>query len=335
MSRAKILYAFNGTGYGHTSRAMSIIPLLKNFCDVDILISGEMNRVDIKQEIRYRFEGFTFVYDKGGVSYFKTFLKLKLFKFLSDIRNLPVDRYDLVISDFEPISAYAAKLRKKRSLALSHHAAFLSDKTPRPLIRDRIAEWILKNYAPCTNAIGFHFNRYDNFILKPHLRKEVINIRHKTTTNPFVLVYLSAYTIDQLIQTLSNIRSVNFIIISTKGYKGEYGTNIKVEPANPDKFVELLSSCMGVITGGGFETVAEAMYLGKPVLTVPIQNQYEQFCNAVAAAAFKGVVVGAFTEKHLNGFIAMIKFTPFLGNEFNVSSDETVIKAIEQYVYQD
>ena len=60
----KILYSFNGTGYGHASRAMSILPILKHY-DVDILVSGEMNPIDIGHQIEYRFKGFTFAYNNG------------------------------------------------------------------------------------------------------------------------------------------------------------------------------------------------------------------------------------------------------------------------------
>jgi uncharacterized protein (TIGR00661 family) len=41
-------------------------------------------------------------------------------------------------------------------------------------------------------------------------------------------------------------------------------------------------NCNGIITGGGFETPAEALYLGKKILSIPIRNHYEQECNAAA-----------------------------------------------------
>ena len=34
--------------------------------------------------------------------------------------------------------------------------------------------------------------------------------------------------------------------------------------------------------GAGFEGPSEAMFLGKPLMVVPINGQYEQICNAVA-----------------------------------------------------
>jgi len=47
-------------------------------------------------------------------------------------------------------------------------------------------------------------------------------------------------------------------------------------------FGQSLIHCSGIITGGGFETPAEALHLGKKILAIPIRGQYEQLCNAAA-----------------------------------------------------
>ena len=88
----KILYAFNGTGDGHASRAMSILPLLQHH-EVDIMISGEMNPIDIGHEIKYRFKGFTFAYNNGKIDYWKTFRQLNIFQFIKDVCSLSVKQY--------------------------------------------------------------------------------------------------------------------------------------------------------------------------------------------------------------------------------------------------
>ena len=58
--------------------------------------------------------------------------------------------------------------------------------------------------------------------------------------------------------------------------------NITYFPVNQKLFNESLINCHGIITGGGFETPAEALYLNKKVLSIPIKNHYEQECNAAA-----------------------------------------------------
>jgi len=55
-----------------------------------------------------------------------------------------------------------------------------------------------------------------------------------------------------------------------------------VYPVSNEPFLDSFASCKGVICNAGFETCAEAMYLGKKLAAIPIQRQYEQQCNAMA-----------------------------------------------------
>jgi len=328
----KILYAFNGTGYGHASRAMSILPILKHY-DVDILISGEMNPIDIGHQIKYRFKGFTFVYENGKLDYWKTFRQLNLIQFVKDIISLHVEEYDLIISDFEPISAHAAKLRGVKSLSLSHHASFLSEDTPRPSKIDKTAEWILKNYAPCKHNIGFHFKQYDDFILAPHIRSIIRDNKDKIEHEDFILVYLSAYDVDKLSSLFTKYQDYQFVIFSPQIDKPTWNkSNVRIRPSNPSDFMYALLKCNGVITGGGFETVAEALYLNKRVLTIPIKGQYEQECNAEAASRIHNGYKGKLAPVYLRWFLERTKL-PDADFNFKISTDEEVLQAIEHILY--
>lgn len=53
----KILYAIQGTGNGHISRARDIIPILVRRGELDLLISG--NEADLTPDVpvRYQFKG--------------------------------------------------------------------------------------------------------------------------------------------------------------------------------------------------------------------------------------------------------------------------------------
>lgn len=328
----KILYAFNGTGYGHASRIMSILPLLQHH-NIDILVSGEMNPIDIGYKIKYRFKGFTFVYDNGKIDYWKTFKQLNLIQFIKDIRLLPVEQYDLIISDFEPISAYAAKLRGVKSLSLSHQASFLSVKTPRPYEIDLVAEWILKNYAPCKYNIGFHFDKYDDFILAPHIRSVIRDNKDKIEQEKFILVYLPAYDVNKLISLFGKYQDYQFVIFSSQIDKPTWNkSNVRIRPVNKSDFMYALLKCSGVITGGGFETVAEALYLNKPVLTIPIKGQYEQECNATAANNIPNGYKGILSSIHLEYFLDKTS-EPYVQNDFKISTDKEVLQAIEHILY--
>ncbi|HSM46383.1 MAG TPA: glycosyltransferase family protein, partial [Draconibacterium sp.] len=111
----KILYAIQGTGNGHLARATEIVPLLGELGETDVLISGIQGDIQLPFEIKHRYYGLSFIFGKnGGISKVQTLKKLKLAKFYNDIKRCPVEKYDVVISDFEPITAWACKIKGKK-----------------------------------------------------------------------------------------------------------------------------------------------------------------------------------------------------------------------------
>ena len=279
----KILFAIQGTGNGHISRAKEILPHLQKYGDVDVLISGTQADVFLEQPIAYLLHGFSFIFgQKGGVDIWKTIKKMKFFRLLADIKHLPVKNYDLVINDFEPISAWACQIRKVPCIALSHQSAFLSPKTPRPAHKSAWAELIFKYYAPSTNRLSFHFKAYDNSIYTPVIRSEIRALEPKDLGH--ITVYLPAYADEFLLSYFEHIPDVRWQIFSKHCSQAYQQNNVSVRPVSNTGFNQSLANAHGLITGGGFEGPAEALYLGKKLLLIPMKNQYEQQCNAAAAA---------------------------------------------------
>jgi hypothetical protein len=62
----KILYAIQGTGNGHLSRARDIIPILENYGELDLLVSSTHAEVKLPYKIKYEYEGLGFVFGKKG-----------------------------------------------------------------------------------------------------------------------------------------------------------------------------------------------------------------------------------------------------------------------------
>ena len=123
----KILYAIQGTGNGHLSRARDIIPILQKDHEVDILISGTQADIELPFPVKYKFKGLSFIFGKnGGVDILETYKKSNLRVFILEINCLPVQIYDLVINDFEPVSAWACFQKNKKCISLSHQAAVLN-----------------------------------------------------------------------------------------------------------------------------------------------------------------------------------------------------------------
>lgn len=188
----KILYAIQGTGNGHLSRARDIVPLLKAHCKTDVLISGTQADLDIPFDINYRFTGLGFIFGKsGGVDLVNTYKKNNIKRFLREVKSLDLSDYDLIINDFEPVSAWAASQQKKVCIGLSHQSAVLSEKAPRPSMPDPMGMLVLKTYAPVSEKFGFHFQKFDKNIFTPVIRQEVRNL--KPSHGNHITVYLPAY----------------------------------------------------------------------------------------------------------------------------------------------
>ena len=152
----KVLYAIQATGNGHVSRANEIIPFLEKKCDLDILLSGTQADVGLNYPVKFKMKGLCFIFGKkGGVDMYKTFKQMQSKTFLSEIKSLPVDEYDLVINDFESVSAWACKLKNIPCIGMSHQWAILHKNTPRPASKDLFGTMILKYLPPAKQAWGF------------------------------------------------------------------------------------------------------------------------------------------------------------------------------------
>jgi uncharacterized protein (TIGR00661 family) len=82
-----------------------------------------------------------------------------------------------------------------------------------------------------------------------------------------------------------------------------------------EQFIDLMRRCRGYVTTAGFESVCEAMYLGKPVLMVPTAGHFEQRCNAIdATKAGAGI-----WSDHFD----ISRFLEYLGTAANVQGDPT------------
>jgi uncharacterized protein (TIGR00661 family) len=293
----KILYAIQGTGNGHLSRSMDIVPLLKKMGDVDVLVSGTQGDLALPFQVKYVLHGFGFVFGKkGGVDIWETFVKSKFRKFIKEIQELPVDDYDLVINDFEPVSAWACYMKNKPCIGLSHQSAVLAEKAPKPDDTDMMGRLILKHYAPVTDAYGFHFAKFDKHISTPVIRQQVrqqkiANLGHYT-------VYLPAYDDKRLVKRLIEFKDVQWDVFSKHNKKTFKHKNVTIQPIDNEKFIKSMAQSAAVLCGGGFETPAEALFMGKKLMVIPMKTQYEQQLNAAALKQMGVPVIKSLKPKH-------------------------------------
>ena len=290
-----VLYAIQGTGNGHVSRAREVVPLIQKYVNVDVFLSGNNSNIELPFEVKYKSKGVSFEYDgNGGIDYLKTIRKLDIRRIRKEINEFPIADYDLIINDFEFISAWAAWKKNVPCLAFSHQVSLLSALSPKPNSLNLVGKNVLKRFAPASYAVGLHFKSYDDYIFTPVIRKDIrmlnpINAGHYT-------VYLPAVNETELLKVLLSISDVKWEVFSRTATNPYIERNVSIRPAQSEAFVNSLATCEGLFTSAGFESPAEALYMNKKLFVVPIKGQYEQFCNAAALEQMGVPVAWKFDE---------------------------------------
>ena len=328
----KILYAIQGTGNGHLSRARDIIPILQKKGELDILISGTQADVELPFPVKYRLKGLSFIFgEKGGVDLMETYKKSRLRRLFKEIKNMPIEKYHLVINDFEPVSAWACYLKNKPCISLSHQAAVIDKNSPQAKHIDPVGRSVLKRYAPTSVQYGFHFKAYAKNIFTPVIRKQVREIQPENKGH--YTVYLPAYSDQRILKVLSLCEGVRWEIFS-KHYKEPFSIkDINIYPINNDHFIKSMASAEGVLCGAGFETPAEALFLGKKLMVIPMRSQFEQHCNAAALKEMGVPVMKSLKVKRLEKLTSWIQSTDKITVDYPDITEQlidTIIKTHQQ-----
>jgi len=312
-----ILYGVSATGNGHISRSrITISELKKRGHNVTVLFSGR----DVKdffelEEFRPYIikKGFTFVFKKGKLNVFKTLLNIDLIQFVRDVFNIKKE-YDVVVTDFEPISAYAARKLGIHCIGIGHQYSFLK-KIPKSFKMKLASIFFLRFYTPINSTISSHFYHFNQSILPPFIEKSLKNQNAVTVMKNTFLVYLAWEEQDQMISTLNTIKENEFIYYSSVDKEVQIG-NVTLKPYSNKYFKEDLIACNGLITNAGFQLPAEAIYLGKKILCKPLKGQPEQEHNAKTLKRLQhATVCSEFTKEEIELWIRNGKQKKELYNE--------------------
>ena len=273
----KIFYGVQGTGNGHIARAREMANSLKEKgVQVDFLFSGREESkyfsMDDFGDYQTR-RGLTFISKNGKVDYRDTATKNNIFRFFKDIEQLDLSGYDLVLNDFEPVSAWSARRQGKTSISISHQNAF------RYQVPLKGASWldkvIMHKFAPAEHYIGLHWYHFDQPILPPIIHKgELV-----TQSCNFFLVYLPFEDLSNTLRVLHGIPDQRFICYHPDVTHNHELINVEVRSLSHVYFQTHLRQCRGVIANGGFELPSEALALGKKLLLKPLNGQFEQMSN--------------------------------------------------------
>jgi uncharacterized protein (TIGR00661 family) len=277
----RILFGVQATGNGHISRSREVLRCLKSDGhQVDVILSGrDPSRLwDMEVFEPYRvFRGLTFSTRSGKLRFCDTARRLDLFRFYADIRRFDASGYDLVITDFEPLSARIARCSGLPSIGIGHQYAF---RYKIPIAGFNPAAWyVIRNFAPADVSIGLHWHHFDQPILPPIIPKQMPPAGEPLPEK--VLVYLPFEEIEDIRRLLEPFRANEFFIYHLLPQAQDDG-HFHLRTFSREGFLTDLAESSRVITNAGFELASEALKLGKRILVKPLAGQMEQLSNAKA-----------------------------------------------------
>ena len=293
---AKIIYAVAGEGFGHSSRSHLIGQRLIDAGHNVMFVGSKKSLLYLKQYFGKRVKeifGLSFAYIRGRIDKSET-LKRNLLK-LPEANKQNEELFkkhfepfqpDLVISDFEPFSAWWAWRNRVPFVSIDHEHMLTLCKLEHPSKNwfSRITASVVTecHYVGAVAYIIVNFFkaplRIDSAILAPPIIRPVVG-RLKPTDGEHILIYsTTGEGQDKLRQVLHKFSQHKFYV---------YGFNKSAEYENcifkkrsTEGFLADLAGARGVIASAGFSLISECMHLRKKMLLLPLAGQYEQIINA-------------------------------------------------------
>lgn len=155
------------------------------------------------------------------------------------------------------------------------------------------------------------------FAIPPLLRSDLSRLT--TSAHNYLLAYVTQYALAEQIMAWhdKNPDTEVHCFWDNPNYNDifHYSPKLHFHQINGRKFLEMMQDCRGLVTTAGFESVCEAMYLGKPTLMIPVPKHYEQACNAIDAKRAGAGIAG--TSFDLTEFINYLPAHKDISAEFH------------------
>ncbi len=319
----RVLYGVNGEGMGHATRSEVVIGALMKNHDVRVVTSGAALRhlSDRLPRVEEVF-GYTFAMGEGQIRRWQTVLlnvRLARHEMPDTLRHWIslVDDWKphVVISDFEPLSGMYARWTRTPLLAVDNINMIDRCRHDREIIGSEREDYVIARAV--TRSMVPHAFEYfvTTFFQPPLLRTRTTLVppivrpeiaRAESEYGDHLVVYSSGEK--RLLDALHS-SGAKCLVYGMRGGPDEVTTdgNLEFRPPSNEGFVEALRTSRGVIAGGGFSLLSEAVYLGKPVLSVPLRGQFEQLMNARYLARLGyGVCAPRVTEDTLSDFLGRL-----------------------------
>lgn len=302
----RILYGIQGTGNGHLARARALVPALRDCgLNVDFVFSGRAREDYFNMELFADFacfRGLSLITERGKLKHWQTMRGNSVREFHRDLKGVRAGDYDLVISDFEPVTAWAARKAGIPSVGISHQNAF---RYAVPKVRGYLGSRLILNHFAATDLdVGLHWHHFNQPVLPPLIEP----LTAERVVGNKILVYMGFEAVDDIVAFVRPFTDFNFTIYAKVSDPQDHG-HVQVRPLSHREFHDDLADCAGVIANAGFELASECLALGKKLLIKPLLGQYEQLCNALALQSMnRGTVIESLDQ----GVLA--KWLPLAGH---------------------
>ncbi len=295
----RILYGVVGEGMGHAMRSRVVLEhLVSQGHHVEIMASGRA--VDFLRK-RFanvnRIHGLHIVYDENRIRLGRTLLSNVLQGTTALPRQIKA-YFDLiedfepecVISDFESWTYFYGKSHGLPVVSIDNMQIINRCKHPPEVLEGHrtdfeMARAFVKSKLPfCNHYLITTFfyppiRKERTTLHPPILRPEILAAT--PTRGDHLLVYQTAEGHDSLIRALAATGlECRIYGIRRQITEEQVEGNLRYRPFGEQGFIDDLASARAVLGGGGFTLMGEAVYLHKPMLSVPIGRQFEQVLNA-------------------------------------------------------
>lgn len=354
----KILYGVTGEGMGHAMRSRVVLDhLVAAGHEIEIMASG---RAATFLERRFHgvntIHGFHMILEENRVRKGKTLWS----NVLSGLRGVPqniaayseiIERFEpaLVISDFESWTYLYGKSHQLPILSIDnmqviHRCALPEDVVGDDQVAFQLTKAFVKSKLPGCDAyfITSFFQppvrKPNTYLFRPILRPEILAARSEPGDH--LLVYQSGP--NPALERALTAAGVECRIYGMRpGSDDEQRAGaLRFLPFSEAGFIRDLATCRGVIAGGGFTLMGEAVFLHKPMHAVPLAGQFEQLLNAryLAREGYgswspdvdKADIVAQFLERTGDFATALSSYVQKGNSEILAAVDEFIAQAAVQ-----
>jgi len=288
---AKILYGVHGTGHGHAVRALTIA---RHFAEHEFLfVSHGTGAAILGQEFEVSIcpnpETVVRAHRVATAATLASNLRVRSRSrfFTRQLLDL-MERFqpEVTMSDYEYFVPRAARLAGLPCLSVDHQHVITCcphDVPWRQYPSYLTTRWAVNAFfSEATDFLVISFFRPSPQegvrakVLPPLLRESVLG--RQPREGGHVVAYQGYATFQRFFPFLQAIPSP----VAVYGFDQErLEGNLHFKKNSEERFLDDLSSCRYVVCGGSHTLISEALYYGKPVISFPIKNAFEQFLNAL------------------------------------------------------